>query len=86
MADGTIWPGGTHQIGDQTIIAGDCLDAMASRVEAASVDVVVTSPPYNLNLQYSLYDDTKTEKEYLAWLVTVAENIKGILKPDGSFF
>jgi site-specific DNA-methyltransferase (adenine-specific) len=75
-----------HQIVGQTIISGDCLDVMASRVEAASVDVVVTSPPYNLNLQYSLYNDTKTETDYLDWLLAVAEGVKRVLKRDGSFF
>jgi len=65
---------------------GDCLDVMAARITAGSIDVVVTSPPYNLNLAYNLYDDAKTESEYLAWFVSVAKGIRKVLKPEGSFF
>jgi site-specific DNA-methyltransferase (adenine-specific) len=86
MADGLTGQRGTHLIGDQIIIPGDCLEALVSRIEAASVDVIVTSPPYNLNVRYSLYDDAKTETDYLVWLLTVADGIKRVLKHDGSFF
>ena len=68
------------------IISGDCLDVLANRIDAASVDVIVTSPPYNLDLAYNQYDDTRSETEYLAWLISVAEGIKRVLKSDGSFF
>jgi site-specific DNA-methyltransferase (adenine-specific) len=87
MADGSIWPGGPRVGGFQEIIPGDCLEVMASsRIPDGSIDVVVTSPPYNLNLAYSLYDDARTEADYVAWLVSVAGQIKKVLKPDGSFF
>lgn len=86
MADGTIWVGDDRLIGRQEIIRGDCLEVMESRVTAASVDVVVTSPPYNLNLAYSLYDDARTEEDYLTWLTRIAIRIKNVLKSDGSFF
>ena len=36
---------------------GDCLDLLAC-LEPDSVDVVVTSPPYNLGIRYRSYDDT----------------------------
>ena len=39
------------------LICGDCL-AVLPTICAASVDVVVTSPPYNLGLTYRGYDDT----------------------------
>ena len=86
MADGTIWVGDDRLIGRQEIIRGDCLEVMESRVTAASVDVVVTSPPYNLNLAYSFYDDARTEEDYLTWLTRIAIRIKNVLKSDGSFF
>lgn len=73
-------------IGRQTIIAGDCLDMLGTRLGPGSIDLVVTSPPYNLNLQYNLYDDARTEADYLTWLVAVANGVKTVLKPDGSFF
>jgi site-specific DNA-methyltransferase (adenine-specific) len=86
MADGAIWSGVSGRVGDQSIFQGDCLDVMASRVGASSVDVVVTSPPYNLNLEYSLYEDGRSEEDYLNWLTLVATQIKSVLKPSGSFF
>ena len=34
---------------------------------AASVDVIVTSPPYNLGIAYSKYEDTLSQTDYLRW-------------------
>jgi predicted methyltransferase len=86
VADGSIWPKRPRRLDDPDIIEGDCLEVMASRIPDASIDMVVTSPPYNLNLAYSLYDDTRAEREYVDWLVGVANQIKRVLKPQGSFF
>ena len=41
------------EIGDQTIIVGDCAEALAL-MPPESVDVVVTSPPYNIGAQIPL--------------------------------
>src|ERR1700744_5507143 len=87
MPDGGLHGGQTGAtVGHQTIIAGDCLDLLGTRLGPESIDLVVTSPPYNLNLQYNLYDDARTEADYLTWLVAVAKGGKTVLKPDGSFF
>jgi site-specific DNA-methyltransferase (adenine-specific) len=86
MPDGAVGGKVATGIGHHEIISGNCLDVLASRISPSSIDVVVTSPPYNLSLAYSQYDDTKTEAEYLAWLVSVAEGLKKVLKPSGSFF
>ena len=51
-----------------------------------SVDVVVTSPPYNLGIRYATFDDTANRAEYLEWSVRWASEICRILKPEGSFF
>jgi site-specific DNA-methyltransferase (adenine-specific) len=64
---------------------GDCIDGM-TQMKAASVDVVVTSPPYNLGINYGAYDDNKPQSEYLTWCLEWASEIKRVLKPDGSFF
>jgi site-specific DNA-methyltransferase (adenine-specific) len=55
-------------------------------LEEESVDVVVTSPPYNLGLSYRGYDDQRAEDEYLGWLAEVASQVRRVMKPDGSFF
>jgi site-specific DNA-methyltransferase (adenine-specific) len=64
---------------------GDCLEGMRSLPDE-SVDVVVTSPPYNLGVTYSKYKDNSTREEYLDWSHRWAEEVRRVLKPDGSFF
>jgi site-specific DNA-methyltransferase (adenine-specific) len=71
--------------GVHRLICGDCLTVMPA-LEEASVDVVVTSPPYNLGLSYRGYDDHRAEDEYLDWLAEVARQVRRVMKPDGSFF
>lgn len=73
------------EIDGQTLYCGDCLDVLAGMAEA-SVDVVVTSPPYNLDIRYATYRDRLVEAEYLDWMVAVATALKRVLKPDGSCF
>lgn len=63
----------------------DCLQGF-NLLDEGSVDVIVTSPPYNIGINYNFYDDKKTEDEYLNWLKDVAVGCKRVLKDDGSFF
>lgn len=65
---------------------GDCLTLMEKRIKPKSVDVVVTSPPYNLNISYGKYKDNRPEEEYHEWLANVFAAIKRVLKANGSFF
>jgi site-specific DNA-methyltransferase (adenine-specific) len=67
------------------IFVGDCVQGMKG-LDAQSVDVVVTSPPYNIGKEYSTYEDNKTPEEYLEWCEEWAIQVGRILKPDGSFF
>ena len=63
----------------------DCIKGM-SRLLDASVDLVVTSPPYNLGISYGKYSDHQDRQSYLSWCGEWAAQIRRILKPDGSFF
>ena len=63
----------------------DCVEGMASLPEAG-VDLVVTSPPYNLGVRYRKYSDRLDRQSYLNWCATWATGIRRILKPTGSFF
>ena len=69
----------------QRLLTGDCL-ALIPALEAGSVDVVVTSPPYNLDLGYSAYQDRLPEQDYLDFLFAVSTALRRVLKPDGSIF
>lgn len=74
-----------QSIGKQTIICGDCVKEM-DKLQPQSIDVVVTSPPYNLGIDYNEYKDNMPLFGYLDWMNQVFTSIKRILKDDGSFF
>ncbi len=63
----------------------DCLEGM-KHIEERSIDVIVTSPPYNIGKKYNGYDDQRPRNEYLDWMEKVAKESKRILKDGGSFF
>jgi site-specific DNA-methyltransferase (adenine-specific) len=63
----------------------DCVKGMRE-MRSESLDLVVTSPPYNLGTPYSNYNDTRTRNEYLGWCREWATEIKRLLVPQGSFF
>ena len=63
----------------------DCLDVFKQMPEA-SVDVIVTSPPYNLGIRYGTYRDTLAPDEYLQWTSAWVAAAARVLKPSGSLF
>ena len=65
--------------------AGDCLEGLRA-LDAESVDVVVTSPPYNLDIAYTKFRDNAPRAEYLDWCAAWAGELRRVLKPAGSFF
>jgi site-specific DNA-methyltransferase (adenine-specific) len=66
-------------------MAEDCIQGMR-KLSSKSVDLVVTSPPYNIGLRYNSYKDDIPREAYLHWTATWATEVKRILKPNGSFF
>jgi site-specific DNA-methyltransferase (adenine-specific) len=67
------------------IYHGDCVAGMA-RLAEKSVDLVVTSPPYNLGIKYSKYQDNQEREAYLAWCLSWGGAVKRVLKDDGALF
>ena len=63
----------------------DCLEAFR-QLPAESVDVIVTSPPYNMGIRYSRYQDTLTDAEYLSWTNEWVRAAARVLHPEGSLF
>ena len=59
---------------------------MFRQLPPQSVDVIVTSPPYNLGIQYSRYQDTLSPADYLEWTNTWVAAAARVLRPDGSLF
>ena len=64
---------------------GDCVAGM-SELPESSVDVVVTSPPYNLGIKYGHYQDSRSMEDYLDWTFEWCSQVQRVLKDDGSFF
>jgi site-specific DNA-methyltransferase (adenine-specific) len=50
------------------------------------IDLVVTSPPYNLGIRYGKFSDRQDRQSYLRWCTEWVAQIRRILKPSGSFF
>jgi len=55
-------------------------------ISPGSVDVIVTSPPYNLGIPYSSYKDTLPEKSYLKWTDAWVHEASRALSKQGSLF
>ncbi|MDQ2918959.1 MAG: site-specific DNA-methyltransferase [Verrucomicrobiota bacterium] len=64
---------------------GDCVGGMAE-VPNEEIDLVVTSPPYNLGIRYGKFSDTQDRQSYLRWCTEWAAEVRRVLKPSGSFF
>ncbi len=78
----------TVQAGDAELklVLGDCFQGLRDLVEPESLDVIITSPPYNLGIEYTKYDDKQPREQYLAWIAEWAAIAKSRLAPDGSLF
>lgn len=75
----------SHRIGRQTILQGDCLQHLRA-MQDGLIDVVVTSPPYNIGIPYGIYDDRRPRESYLAWLAEIGREMLRVMAPQGSLF
>ena len=57
----------TERLEENRIYNEDCLDTL-ERMEDSLLDLTVTSPPYNVSLDYNTYDDNKKHDDYIEWL------------------
>ena len=60
----------------------DCIDGLKS-MQSNSVDLIITSPPYNVGIDYDVYDDNKPYNEYLKWCELWMSECYRVLKDDG---
>lgn len=67
------------------LIKADCIEWMNSQPEK-SIECIVTSPPYNLDIKYGKYQDDQPRDSYLKWMADVAVAIKRVLTDDGQLF
>ena len=64
------------------IINGDCVEEMGKLPES-SVDLVVTSPPYNVGIDYDTHDDNQSMEDYWKFTENWLTQVFRILKNDG---
>lgn len=64
----------------------DCIEGMNTLLPEQSIDVIVTSPPYNIGVDYNSYNDNRPFEEYLTWIGEIAKSCHRVLKDTGSFF
>lgn len=81
MGEATYTYSPFHSRDGLTVHNGDVID-MLSHLEPASIDAVVTSPPYAMQ-RASTYGGVP-EKDYPDWTVAWMDALKPVLKDDGS--
>ena len=64
------------------IINGDCVEVMKSLPDGC-IDLLVTSPPYNANIKYDVYDDGLSMDEYWKFTTDWLSQAFRLLKDDG---
>jgi site-specific DNA-methyltransferase (adenine-specific) len=67
------------------LIGGDCVEVMHG-MTLGCMDLVVTSPPYNLGIGYNTFKDTAPRDEFLSWCRQWAAEVRRLMADDGSFF
>lgn len=65
-----------------TLVIGDCLEEL-KKLEAKTVNLIVTSPPY-ADQRTGTYGGIKPDK-YVEWFTPIAAELKRVLKDDGTF-
>ena len=70
---------------DARFYHADCLEVFR-QLPPRSIDVIITSPPYNLGIRYNQYEDTLSRAAYLEWTNRWVGAASRVLREDGSLF
>lgn len=65
-----------------TIYNMDCIEGM-KQIDTDSIDLIVTSPPYNCGVDYDTYKDNLPWQDYLVWCKEWLSECYRVLKDDG---
>ena len=71
------------KIGNATLYCADC-DAVVRSLLDNSIDIVVSSPPYNIGREYGLYQDRKIN--YLEWQINLWNEVCKKMSDTGHVF
>jgi DNA modification methylase len=64
---------------------GDAIEILRQYPDE-SIDLVFADPPYNLDKEYTIYDDEQADQKYVEWCNSWLAEYARILKPTGSLF
>ena len=65
------------------LLHGDCSKIINS-LSKKTVDLIITSPPYNIGINYNNYNDKRID--YVEWLSKIFNDCCELLKDDGHLF
>lgn len=68
-----------------TVVNANCLKELKN-LEEGSIDLIVTSPPYNMGKGYDGYNDNREWGEYLGFLESFCIEAYRVIKPNGHIF
>lgn len=68
-----------------TVHQGDCV-AKLRDIDPGSIDLAFADPPFNIGYDYDVYDDRRSQKEYLDWSTEWMSAVYSALKPSGTFW
>jgi len=60
----------------------NCLDGM-DNLNENSIDLMFTSPPYNVGIDYDTHDDKMSKEDYYLFIKTWFEKLYRVMKDDG---
>ena len=60
----------------------DCVEGL-KQLDDNSIDLIVTSPPYNIGIEYDSWDDNRQWDDYLSWCTDWLKECYRVLKDDG---
>ncbi|MDD1674363.1 MAG: site-specific DNA-methyltransferase [Methanomicrobiales archaeon] len=63
----------------------DCREGL-TMLDPGTVDVIVTSPPYNIGTGYHTYRDQMPQRDYISWLQEVVSGCRQVMKENASLF
>lgn len=74
-----------YYIDENNLIFNGDINEVLSKFDANKIDLIVTSPPYNVGIKYLKWKDTLSPEDYFNFVKQFLLNFKKVLKPDGRF-
>lgn len=67
------------------IVVGDCRKVLR-QMDEESIDLIVTSPPYNAGKDYGFYDDSQAWEDYFEFIAECCVEMYRVIRPNCNIF